>query len=150
MAEIVLFHSALGLRPGVFAFADRLRQSGHTVHTPDLYGGSRAPAATTFDDYGQASAYVASIGYPELMARSRAAVAELPAELVYAGFSNGGASAELLAATRPGARAAVLLHAALPPEVLGISRWPGAVPVQVHYAEHDPFRSPDSVDAVCR
>jgi hypothetical protein len=35
MAEVVLFHSVLGLRPGVIA-ADRLRTAGHTVHTPDL------------------------------------------------------------------------------------------------------------------
>jgi hypothetical protein len=36
MAEVVLFHSVLGLRPGVIAAADRLRTGGHTVHTPDL------------------------------------------------------------------------------------------------------------------
>lgn len=39
MAEIVLFHSALGLRPGVRAASDRLRSAGHTVHTPDLFDG---------------------------------------------------------------------------------------------------------------
>jgi hypothetical protein len=36
MAEIVLFHSVLRLRPGVIAAGDRLRAAGHTVHTPDL------------------------------------------------------------------------------------------------------------------
>ena len=39
MAEIVLFHSALGLRPGVRAASDRLRSAGHTVHTSDLFDG---------------------------------------------------------------------------------------------------------------
>jgi dienelactone hydrolase len=39
MAEVVLFHHALGLTPGVVAFADALRATGHTVHTPDLFGG---------------------------------------------------------------------------------------------------------------
>jgi dienelactone hydrolase len=44
MAEVVLFHSVLGLRLGVIAAADRLRVAGHTVHTPDLYDGE------VFDD----------------------------------------------------------------------------------------------------
>ena len=39
MAEIVLFHHAQGLTPGVTAFADELRQAGHIVHTPDLFDG---------------------------------------------------------------------------------------------------------------
>ena len=39
MAEVVLFHHALGLTPGVIAFADELRRAGHTVHTPDLFEG---------------------------------------------------------------------------------------------------------------
>ena len=39
MAEVVLFHHALGLTPGVTAFADDLRAAGHTVHTPDLFEG---------------------------------------------------------------------------------------------------------------
>ncbi|WP_219927152.1 hypothetical protein [Prauserella shujinwangii] len=39
MAEVLLFHHALGLTPGVRAFADRLRAEGHVVHTPDLFDG---------------------------------------------------------------------------------------------------------------
>ena len=39
MAEVLLFHHALGLTPGVIAFADQLRAAGHAVHTPDLYAG---------------------------------------------------------------------------------------------------------------
>jgi len=39
MAEVVLFHSVLGLRPGVLSAAERLRAAGHTVHTPDLFDG---------------------------------------------------------------------------------------------------------------
>ena len=34
MTEIMMLHSALGLRPGVHAFAAELRAAGHTVHTP--------------------------------------------------------------------------------------------------------------------
>ena len=39
MAEVLLFHHAQGLTPGVVAFANELRAAGHTVHTPDLFGG---------------------------------------------------------------------------------------------------------------
>jgi dienelactone hydrolase len=39
MIEVVLFHHAQGLTPGVVAFADELRRAGHTVHTPDLFEG---------------------------------------------------------------------------------------------------------------
>jgi dienelactone hydrolase len=39
MAEVLLFHAALGQTPGFHAFADELRAAGHTVHTPDLFDG---------------------------------------------------------------------------------------------------------------
>ena len=39
MAEVVLFHHSLGLTPTIVAFADELREAGHTVHTPDLFDG---------------------------------------------------------------------------------------------------------------
>lgn len=39
MADVLFFHHTQGLTPGLVAFADRLRAAGHTVHTPDLFGG---------------------------------------------------------------------------------------------------------------
>jgi dienelactone hydrolase len=39
MAELVLFHHALGLTAGCLSFADELRAAGHVVHAPDLYDG---------------------------------------------------------------------------------------------------------------
>jgi dienelactone hydrolase len=142
MAEIVLFHSVLGLRPGVTDAAERLRSAGHVVHTPDFYEGK------VFDNYPAAFQWLESIGgIPELISRTQSAVADLPKDVVFAGFSNGGVSAELLAATRPGARAAVLLHAAMPLEAFGAQTWPASVPVQVHYAADDPFRKQESIDA---
>jgi len=39
MAEVVLFHCAQGLTPGVAAFAAELRRAGDAVHTPDLFEG---------------------------------------------------------------------------------------------------------------
>jgi dienelactone hydrolase len=141
--EIVLFHSVLGLRPGVLRWAERLRAEGYVVHTPDLYDGE------VFDDYEAGFAKVEAIGgIGALIERTNAAVAGLPERVVYAGFSNGGASAQLLALARPGARGLVLMHAALPVEAFGAEAWPAGVPVQVHYAEHDPFREQEALDAL--
>ena len=39
MAEVLLFHHAQGLTPGMHTFADELRAAGHTVHLPDLFEG---------------------------------------------------------------------------------------------------------------
>jgi dienelactone hydrolase len=135
MADIMLFHPVLGPRAGVADAAERLRSAGHTVHTPDFFGGR------TFDDYSEAFDWLESMGgIPELIERTKAAVAGLPAELVYAGFSLGGVSAELLAGTRPGAKGLILLHAAIPVEAFDLAAWPATVPVQVHYGTGDPYR----------
>lgn len=141
--EIVLFHSVLGLRPGVLQWAERLRAAGHKVHTPDLYDGQ------VFDDFEAGLREMEARGGIEaLIERSYAAVAELPADMVYAGFSNGGGSAELLALTRQGALGAILMHAALPVEAFGADSWPTSVPIQVHYAEQDPFRDQQAIEAL--
>ena len=137
MAEVVLFHSVLGLRPGVITAAERLLAAGHTVHTPDLYDGE------VFDDFDDGSRKEDALGYQEIARRAREAVAGLPAGLVFAGFSLGAVHAEVLAASRPDALGAVLMHGAVPVEGLseyfGVDRWPEGVPVQVHYAASDPW-----------
>ena len=131
--EIVLFHSALGRRPAVLDWAERLRGLGHTVHTPDLFDGE------VFDTLDDGVRKRDRIGIPGLIERAHAAVAGLPERLVYAGFSLGTGPTELLAATRPGARGAILMHGAFPPSGAGIAAWPRGVRVQVHYAERDPW-----------
>jgi len=137
-----LFHSAYGLRPGVLQWAERLRHAGHTVHTPDLYDGE------VFSDRMAAVRKIQELGFDEMLNRSVASVSHLRSDLVYAGFSNGGACAELLAATRPGARGAILMHAPLPIRDLGWKTWPATVPVQVHFAEQDPLRNEAAIDAL--
>ena len=92
MAEMVLLHSVLGLRPGVIAAADRLRAAGHTVHTPDLYDGE------VFDDLDDGMRKEDALGYREIARRAREVVAGLPEGLVFAGYSMGATHAELLAA----------------------------------------------------
>jgi dienelactone hydrolase len=143
MAEIVLFHSVLGPRAGVTDAADRLRAAGHTLHTSDLYRGE-----ARFDEYDPAIAYQDSIGYREILRRAEADVASLPLQLVYMGFSAGGAPAEWLAARRPGALACILLHAALPLQPLGLDAWPASVPVQVHFMRGDPYREQAEIDGM--
>ncbi len=133
MAEVVLFHHAQGLTPGVAAFAGQLRDAGHTVHTPDLFGGR------TFGSIEEGMAYAAEIGFPdEVIARGERAVEGLPAGLVYAGFSLGVLPAQKLAQTRPGARGALFFYSCVPVSVFGPG-WPGGVPVQVHGMDADPF-----------
>ena len=134
MTEVVLFHHVQGLTDGIRAFAEELRAGGHTVHTPDLFDGER-PA--TIDD---GMAYVRSIGDDVLGKRADQAVADLPADLVYAGFSFGEATAQRFAQTRPGARGALLYEACIP--ITGdwaFGPWPDGVPVQIHGMDKDPF-----------
>ena len=134
MAEVVLFHHVQGLTDGVRAFAEELRAGGHRVHTPDLFDGMRPP---TVED---GVAHVQSVGDAVLGERADRAVADLPASLVYAGFSWGAGTAQRLAQTRPGARGALLYESCLP--ITGdwaVGPWPDRVPVQIHGMDADPF-----------
>ncbi|GAA4738818.1 dienelactone hydrolase family protein [Nocardioides endophyticus] len=134
MADVVLFHHIQGLTPGVHALAARWRAVGHTVHTPDLYGGR------TFSSIEDGAAYSNGVDHPDLAALADEAVAALPAGLVYAGISSGVMQAQRLAQTRPGAAGAVLLESCLP--ISGewaIGPWPDGVPVQVHGMDADEF-----------
>jgi dienelactone hydrolase len=134
MAEVVLFHHVQGLTDGISAFADELRAGGHTVHTPDLFDGER-PA--TIDD---GIAHTQNIGGDVLDERADRAVAELPENLVYAGFSFGAGTAQRLAQTRRGARGALLYESCIP--ITGewaFGPWPEGVPVQIHGMDKDPF-----------
>jgi dienelactone hydrolase len=133
MAEVLLFHHAQGQTPGFHAFADELRQAGHTVHTPDLFDGK------TFGSIDEGLGYVKEIGgFGEIMERGERAANELPNALVYAGFSLGVVNAQKLAQTRPGARGALLFYSCLPVSEFGTA-WPAGVPVQIHGADHDPY-----------
>lgn len=132
MAEVVLFHHAQGLTTGVVAFADKLRQSGHIVHTPDLFDGR------TFTDIETGMRFVQEIGFGEVLARGERVVEQLPVALVYAGFSLGVVPAQKLAQTRPGARGALLCYSCIRVAEFGAA-WPKGVPVQVHGMDADPI-----------
>ena len=131
MAEVLLFHHAHGQTTGFLAFADTLREAGHTVHTPDLYDGR------TFATLDEGLGYAREVGFGKLIETGVSAADGLPAEIVYAGFSLGVLPAQQLAQTRPGARGALLFESCVPTSEFG--GWPAGVPVQVHGMDADPF-----------
>ena len=132
MAEVVLYHHVLGLTPGIVAFADRLREAGHIVHTPDSFNGR------TFSTLEEGLGFVRQVGFGEVADRGVSAANELPEKVVYAGFSLGVVPAQRLAQTRAGARGALFFHSCLPVSEFG-STWPQGVPVQIHAMDADPF-----------
>ena len=132
----LLFHHAQGQTPGFLTFADDLRAAGHTVHAPDLYDGR------TFRDLREGVAYAEQVGFPEIIRRGSEAAKELPADIVYAGFSLGVLPAQALAQTRPGARGALFFHSCVSPSEFGTS-WPEAVPLQIHMMDADEWTEVD-------
>jgi dienelactone hydrolase len=143
VADVLLFHHAQGLTPGVVAFADELRAAGHTVHTPDLFDGR------TFGSIPDGMAFIKEQGFEDLQSRGVGLADAFPAELVYAGFSFGVTIAQQLAQTRPGARGALLFYSAIP--ITGdwaFGPWPDGVPVQIHGMDNDPiFVGEGDIDA---
>lgn len=131
MAEIVLFPHALGVTPGVRAFARVLEEAGHTVHVRDPFDGE------TFDAVETGVARARELGFDAIAERDAQAVAALPPGLVYVGMSLGVMSAQPLAQNRPGARGAVLLYSCVPPEEFG--SWPAGLRAQVHGMDDDPY-----------
>ena len=132
MTQLVLFHHAQGLTPGVTAFADRLRAAGHDVHTPDLFDGR------TFDSIEAGMSFVGELGFDEVMERGTRAADAIGDNLVFAGFSLGVVPAQMLAQTRPGALGAVLCYSCVPVAEFG-GTWPVDVPVQIHGMDADPY-----------
>jgi dienelactone hydrolase len=136
MTEVLLYHHVQGLTEGVQAFADDLRQAGHTVHVPDLLDGR------TFDTIDEGMAFARQTGFGALAERGLAEAEGIRPDAVYAGFSLGVMVAQQLAQTRPGARGALLMSGCLPVSEFG-DGWPAGVPVQVHAKESDPFFAED-------
>jgi dienelactone hydrolase len=66
MTTLLLFHHAQGQTPGFLAFAEELREAGHSVHAPDLYGG-----AETFGTVDEGVAHARQVGFGEIIRRVR-------------------------------------------------------------------------------
>jgi dienelactone hydrolase len=136
MTDVLLYHHVQGLTDGVQAFADDLRQAGHTVHAPDLFDGK------TFETIDEGMAFAQEAGFGALVERGVVAAEGLSPATVYAGFSFGVMVAQQLAQTRSDARGALLMYGCLPVSEFG-EAWPEGVPVQVHGKEADPFFAED-------
>src|SRR5262245_44273290 len=117
MTEVLLYHHVQGLTDGVRSFAGELRQAGHTVHTPDLFGGQ------TFETIEEGIAFARETGFGALAERGVAAADAIGPDAVYAGLSFGVMAAQQLAQTRPGAQGALLLSGCLPVSEFG-DAWP--------------------------
>ncbi len=74
--------------------------------------------------------------WEDALERASAAAENLPAELVYVGFSIGARPAQMLTQTRPGAKGAVLFHGYHSIGECPVA-WPDHVPLQVHRMESD-------------
>lgn len=144
MANIVLFHSIMGLRSGVTQAAGRLTEKGHKVFAPDLMNGE------TFENMDAANKRFQEIGAPEIMTRAAAAIRDFPSDTFYAGFSFGGVCALRFAASKPGALGCISMHAAVPPAALGLKEWPKTVPVQIHFADRDVWKNREHIELLAK
>ena len=130
MVDVVVFHHAQGLTDGVLQFAEELRSVGHRVSAPDLYDGA------AFDTVVDGVAYAENVGTDTILGRAAEAVSELPARMVYAGFSLGAMAAQMFTQTRPNAQGALLYHGGSPTS--RFSRpWPAGVRLQIHTMDAD-------------
>ncbi|MEV0697118.1 dienelactone hydrolase family protein [Saccharopolyspora sp. NPDC050389] len=135
LVDILLLHSAFGLRPAVRAAADRLRVAGHEVHVPDLFDGR---TAETVED---GMRITEEIGRDELLRRAVQVAAPLSDRgLVYAGLSLGAAIAQNLALADEKVRGLLLLHGT---SDIAEGAAVDDLPVQLHVADPDPFETAD-------
>lgn len=130
MASVVLFHSVLGLRPVELAAADRMRAAGHSVSTPDLFGGATA------DTIERGMELMEETGWTRICERAQAALADLPAATVLAGFSMGCGVVASVLPERPSTGGLVLLHA---PAELPSGANVSGLRAQLHIGERDDF-----------
>jgi dienelactone hydrolase len=140
VAEIAVFHSVLGVRPGVLDAARRLTEAGHEVLVVDLFEGE------VFDEYEPAMHLAENeIGHRELLARAQRATAGLADGFLTLGFSMGTAPAEFIAMQR--GAGTVLFVGAVPMIAFHSDAWPGRVAVQLHGTLDDPWREPHLLEA---
>lgn len=128
MADLVLFHSALGLTEGMTQLAAQFSDAGHAVHTPDYYDGH------VFDSVEAGIAYRDDVGFPELAKRVASLIEDLEGPLVFGGWSLGAAMAQSMGKRDPRAAGALLFHAGGVPKK---TSWQAGVPLQIHYAIGD-------------
>lgn len=130
MANVVLFHSAVGADAGFQQMADLFADAGHTVHRPDYYEGR------TFPNAQEGTAYRDEVGFGNLAKRASELIADLEGPLVFGGFSLGAAMAQSMGKRDPRASAALLFHAGGVPKP---TSWQSGVTLQIHHSVDDPW-----------
>jgi dienelactone hydrolase len=128
MAEILLFHSVLGLRPVELELAEEWRSAGHDVVTPDLFDGRTA------ETYNAGFVILEDIGLQTVVERAVQAAEKQSDNVVLAGVSMGAGMAARAWAKKTDASGVLF--------VAGPAPWPEKVadtPVQMHAARPEPF-----------
>jgi dienelactone hydrolase len=141
VATVVLFHSVLGVRPGIEQAAELLRSNGHEVQVVDQNDGE------VFDDYEPAMAYMREAGSEALMQKALDLTAGIPDGFVPAGFSNGAGMAQYVAGKRRNVGGILMFGGAMDPAWLETD-WPAGVPGQIHQTLDDPWRDEGTEAAV--
>ena len=133
MAQILLFHHALGLTDGVRALAEQIEAGGHTVHTPDLFDGA------LFATPEEGIAHVESLGgFDTIAGLAMPAAAQHPQASVVAGISMGVVAAHKAAQTVPAFRACIDISGIVPLNAFA-PLWQPHTALQVHLAAQDPW-----------
>ncbi len=130
MAEVALFHHALGRTPGVDAFAEALRSAGHGVVVPDLFDGSR------FDTIEAGVAHAEAVGFDTIADRGEGVASGLAAGFVVIGMSLGNMPTMKVAQNNPRVGGAVFIHGGVPLGFFG-DGWPEGLPLQAHTNRDD-------------
>lgn len=128
MADILLYHSVLGLRPVELDLADQWRDAGHSVATPDLFDGRTA------DSYDAGFVILEDTGLRLVADRAVEAAVQAAGGVVLAGVSMGAGMAARAWKRRPDAKGVLFIS--------GPGPWPETVtgtPVQLHAARPEPF-----------
>lgn len=138
-----MFHHAHGLTEGLCSLADRLRADGHTVHTPDTFGGR------TFASVDDGIAHAERMGHDAVLEVAVRSARLHPTADVLMGFSMGAGPAQHLAQHMRRARGCVLVGGASTTEMHG-SSWRPKVALQVHVADPDDWCTAEEVGALER
>jgi len=141
MADILLFHHAFGLTPGLRAFAGRLTAAGHAVYTTDMYDGR---VASTLDE---GMAVLDTVDMATQQEKARAASREHPYADVVIGFSCGAYPAQVLATENPLIQGCLLVGSVIPPGYLS-EPWRPDLPLEIHAADPDPWLEDEELDAL--
>ena len=145
MAEVLVFHHAIGRTEGITAFATALEVAGHDVVVPDLFDGQ------VFESIAAGVAHAEGIGFETIAELGARCADDAGDQLVVIGFSLGVLPAQKIAQTRPGVAGAVLCHSAVPLSFFG-DIWPAGVAAQLHVGSRDPFVEEDraAIDELAR